>query len=133
MPQASDRAAVIAFMECLLKPNQTVFRTAHHSYAVADTFEVLRRVAVKPIVNPHIHKVQRTNGQQRIEFKNGSRMLFGARGAGSGRGFSRIDKVVFDEAEHLSDEMAADIAPAQFGVANPETIRIRYGVETYAD
>lgn len=127
-----DQLAFIGFLECLMKPNQNVLWTAHRHFNVQATFEKLRGITVMPVVAPHISRVSRAKGQERIEFKNGSRMVFVARCSGAGRGFSNIDKLVLDEDELLTDDMRAELVPTQCGAANPETIRINHGVASHS-
>lgn len=47
-------------------------------------------------------RIRRANGQQEIRFKNGSRLMFGARERGFGRGLHSVDVEVFDEAQILT-------------------------------
>ena len=52
------------------------------------------------------------NGEQEIAFRNGSRILFGAREGGFGRGFAAVDAIVFDEAQILTERALDDMVPA---------------------
>src|SRR5699024_6178941 len=56
--------------------------------------------------------VVRAAGQEGIRFVNGSRILFGAREHGFGRGFAKIDVLVLDEAQILSEKAMEDLVPA---------------------
>lgn len=130
---APTRAQAFAtFIDCLMRPRLTVVWTTHGSATALDRFEMLADLAKQPKTSPHIKRVMHAAGQQRIEFANGSRILFGARSSGFGRGFSNVDTLVLDEAEHLTDDLHDAIAPVQFGAANPETVRIDHGVPSYA-
>src|SRR5690606_6447420 len=51
-------------------------------------------------------------GEQEIPFKNGSRILFGAREGGFGRGFDEVDIEVFDEAQILTIKALEDMVAA---------------------
>jgi hypothetical protein len=59
------------------------------------------------------------SGDEEIQFRNGSRILFGARERGFGRGFSMVDVLVFDEAQILTDNAIDDMVPATNQAPNP--------------
>ncbi|MUP49193.1 terminase, partial [Veillonellaceae bacterium M2-8] len=65
-----------------------------------------------------VASVRATNGQQAIEFTNGSRILFGARESGFGRGFAMVDVIVFDEAQILTENALSDMVPATNAAPN---------------
>ena len=58
-------------------------------------------------------------GNEAVEFVNGSRILFGARERGFGRGFAGIDVLIFDEAQILSESAMDDMVPATNAAPNP--------------
>src|SRR5690606_6142793 len=51
-----------------------------------------------------VDRVTTGNGDEAVWFGNGSRILFGARERGFGRGFAGVDVLVFDEAQILTDK-----------------------------
>src|SRR5690606_16340436 len=59
------------------------------------------------------------SGEQVVYFRNGSRILFGARERGFGRGFDDVDMEVFDEAQILTEPAIEDMVPATNVAANP--------------
>ena len=69
-------------------------------------------MAERPSVKPFVETVRRANGEQMIEFRNGSRILFGARESGFGRGFAKVDVLIFDEAQILTEKAMEDMVPA---------------------
>jgi len=69
-------------------------------------------------VAPFIEAVRKANGEQEIGFINGSRILFGAREAGFGRGFAMVDIVVLDEAQILTEAAMEDMIPATNAAPN---------------
>ena len=119
--------AFTAFMDCLLRPKLTILWTTHGSRAAVDRFHMLAGIAKLPKWSSHVRRVVHSAGDQRIEFGNGSRIIFQPRSAWHGSGFSNVDTLVLDEAELLTDDMEDDLAAMQCGVANPETIRIGGG------
>lgn len=109
----------IIFALCIIFPNLTVLWTAHHSRTSDETFESLQSFAKKLKVAPHIAAIRRANGQQQIVFTNGSRIMFGARENGFGRGFADVDVVVMDEAQILTNKALEDMVPATSAAKNP--------------
>lgn len=102
---------------CLLYPNTLVLWTAHHNKTTTKTFQTMqgyvRRKKVAPFLKPNRSQGIRTsNGEQEVEFRNGSKIMFGAREFGFGRGFDKVDVEVFDEAQKLSEGALEDMVPA---------------------
>lgn len=93
----------IAFALCIIHPGLTVIWTAHHSRTAGETFLSMQGFARRKKVEPHIEAVFRGSGDEEIRFRNGSRILFGARERGFGRGFAGVDVLVCDEAQILTD------------------------------
>lgn len=113
--------ACIIFALCLIFPGLTVIWTAHRKTTAAETFSSFDGMAQRPKVAPHIAQVMRGKGDERILFRNGSRILFGARESGFGRGFSDVDVLVFDEAQIMTEVTLEDMAAAQNVARNPLT------------
>lgn len=99
-------------MMCILKPNTTVLWTAHRTRTAGETFRHMQALAQNKAVARHIRTVSRGAGKEAIEFTNGSRILFGAREQGFGRGFDAIDVEIFDEAQILTEKALEDMVPA---------------------
>lgn len=112
----------IVFALCLLSPKLTVIWTAHRMKTAKETFNAMSGTARRDRVKPHVKNVVRARGDEAIEFVNGSRILFGAREQGFGRGFSKVDVLVFDEAQILSESAMEDMVAAQNVAPNPLTI-----------
>lgn len=115
----------MVFALCTIFPNMTVIWTAHRTRTSDETFEKMRSMAMRPKVTPYIEgKPRAANGQQEIAFRNGSRILFGAREQGFGRGFDEIDILVLDEAQILTESAMSDMVPATNAAANGLVIMI---------
>ena len=110
---------MIAFALCLLKPGTKVIWTAHHSNTADETFESMSAMAQMRKVAPHIRAVRSTNGQQRIIFRNRSRIEFGARERGFGRGKQKVSFLVLDEAQILTDSALENMVPSMNRADNP--------------
>lgn len=102
----------IVFAMCTLFPGLMVIWTAHRTRTSNETFVKMKGLAAKAKVRPYIENVRSTNGEQEISFKNGSRILFGARESGFGRGFDEVDIEVFDEAQILTERALEDMIAA---------------------
>ncbi|KKI20553.1 MULTISPECIES: DEAD/DEAH box helicase family protein [unclassified Leucobacter] len=109
----------IIFALCIIFPRLTVLWTAHRSRTSDETFESLQGFARKRKIAPYMAQIRLSNGQQVIKFKNGSRIMFGARENGFGLGFAGVDIVVFDEVQRLGSKALDDIVPATSAAKNP--------------
>lgn len=107
------------FALCILTRGTKVLWTAHHTKTSDETFDALAAMARRSQIAPYIRAVRLGNGQQAIIFKNGSRILFGAREHGFGRGIPGVTVVVFDEAQILKQSALNDMIPAANTVKNP--------------
>lgn len=111
--------ACIIFALCLTHKNLTVIWTAHRKTTAAETFAQFDGMAQRPKVAAHILQVLRGKGDEKILFKNGSRILFGARESGFGRGFTGVDVLVCDEGQIMSESVMEDMAATQNVAPNP--------------
>ena len=93
----------MVFALCTLTPGLTVIWTAHHSRTAGETFLSMQGFARRQKIAPHIDAIYKGSGDEEIRFTNGSRILFGARERGFGRGFAGVDVLVCDEAQILTD------------------------------
>lgn len=111
----------VIFALCILFPGIKVLWTAHHSATSDETFETLSAMARRRRIAPYIahNGIRQGNGKQRIKFTNGSRIMFGAREHGFGRGIPGVTIVVFDEAQILKAKALSDMIPAANTAKNP--------------
>ena len=107
------------FAYCIEHPGVLVLWTAHHTRTSGETFRSMQGMARKPRVAPYVENVYTGSGTESVVFKNGSRILFGARDQGFGLGFAAVDVIVFDEAQRLSDRTRMDMVPATNRAHNP--------------
>lgn len=114
----------IVFALCIIYPGLTVVWTAHRASTADETFDGMKSMSATPTMAPHIDRTPDNGSEQKIEFKNGSRVVFGARERGFGRGFTKLDIVVFDEAQILTERSIDDMVPAQNASGNALTIMI---------
>lgn len=111
--------ACIIFALCLLKPGLTVIWTAHRKTTARETFDQFDGMAQRPKVAPHVRQVLHGKGDEAIHFANGSRILFGARESGFGRGFAGVDVLVCDEGQILPESTLEDLGATQNTAPNP--------------
>ncbi len=108
---------MIVIAICILFPGTLVLWTAHHNKTTTKTFQTMQGYVRRKKIAPHLKPnrsqgIRTSNGEQEIEFRNGSKIMFGAREFGFGRGFDQVDVEVFDEAQKLSEGALEDMVPA---------------------
>ena len=108
----------LVFALCMAKPGLLAVWTAHRARTHNETFRDMAGKAESPAVRRFVKSVRRSNGEQEIEFTNGSRILFGARENGFGRGFKMLDVLVLDEAQILTLKAMEDMVPATNAAPN---------------
>ena len=111
-------AGATIFALSIKTPTLTLW-TAHRTRTAAETFRSMQAFAALPKVAPHIADIKHGSGQEAIEFVNGSRILFGARERGFGRGFPNVGILFFDEAQILSEGAMDDMVPSTNTHPNP--------------
>lgn len=109
---------------CLTAPNLKVIWTAHRTRTSAETFRSMQALVKRPGLARHCKAIRQTNGQEEIAFANGSRILFGAREQGFGRGFAAVDVIIFDEAQILTEKALEDMIPTANAAKNPLIIHM---------
>jgi hypothetical protein len=115
----------IAFALCLTQPGTTVIWTAHRGRTATETFRSMKAKAKMPELAAFIDQrakgggIRSSNGEQEIEFLNGSRILFGARDAGFGVGFADVGMLVLDEVQRATVKTMDDLLPTTNAAANP--------------
>ncbi|NMM93477.1 terminase [Bifidobacterium oedipodis] len=97
-----------------------VLWTAHRTRTSDETFKFMCALVQQKAISRFVDgEPRRANGQQEIVFINGSRVMFGARENGFGRGFDSVDVEVFDEAQILTERALDDMIPATNAARNP--------------
>jgi len=110
----------IIFALCLLNPRLRVIWTSHHTATTEEMFEAMKELAQHKRVAPHVTKCIALQGSRwRIQFRNGSRIDFGARSQGFGRGKARVGVLVLDEFQHISSRALSNLAPTTNTAENP--------------
>lgn len=107
----------IVFALAARYPNMTILWTAHRLRTASQTFDKLKALAKRPSVKPYMMAnqsggIRSVNGEQEFHFANGSKIMFGAREQGFGRGFDEVDIEVFDECQILAEKALEDMVAA---------------------
>lgn len=111
--------ASIIFALCILFPGMKVLWSAHRARTSDETFTWMQKFTRKRRIAPYILAARAGNGKQEVLFRNGSKIMFGAREHGFGRGFDDVDAVVYDEAQILTEKALDDMVPATNAAKNP--------------
>lgn len=109
----------IVFALCMLFPGLKVIWTAHHTKTADETFESMQQMAGMVKVKPYIRRILTGGGKQVIYFKNKSRIEFGARESGFGRGKTKVGILVLDEASILTEKAMENLVPTVNQGKNP--------------
>lgn len=111
----------MVFALCINKPGLLVIWSAHHARTHGETFLAMQAFADRSRVKPYVQQVFTGSGDEEIRFRNGSRILFGARERGFGRGIPGVDMIVSDEAQIMTDKaldaQLATMNTSSFGLA----------------
>ena len=124
LPRQVGKTFLIGTMVVMLsitseRPLKTLW-TAHRTRTSDETFKTMcALVQGKALKKFLAGDPRRANGQQEISFSNGSRIMFGARETGFGRGFDSVDIEIFDEAQILTERALDDMVPATNASPNP--------------
>ena len=112
--EARELAGLFVLQETLI---------VHSAHMIDTSLEAFRRLLSR--IEEHdwlmaeVVKVSRTNGQESIELKNGSRIRFRTRSKSGGRGFSG-SCVIFDEAMVFPEEALGSILPVVSAQPDPQ-------------
>lgn len=110
----------VIFAQCLLEPGLKVIWTSHHTATTEEMYESMKELAQHDKVKPLVLKCVALQGSRwRIQFTNGSRVDFGARSQGFGRGKAKVGVLVLDEFQHITGRALANLAPTTNTAENP--------------
>jgi hypothetical protein len=114
----------LVFADCIINPGTTTVWTAHRFKVARETFDSLKAVALSLALAPHIDPDDITTaaGNEQIRFRNGSRIVFAARERGAIRGFTKVRRLILDEAQILTEHALSDLAPTMNQAENPQII-----------
>jgi hypothetical protein len=99
----------VAFGMAVEYPGLLGIWTSHHVKTNSESFQAVQAFCKREKIKPFVKKVILGSGDEAVEFVNGSRILFGARERGFGRGIPGVDMLVSDEAQILSQRAMQDM------------------------
>lgn len=110
----------LCFALAILRPGLLIIWTSHHLRTSNETFLTMQGFARRRKIAPYVENVYKGSGDEAVIFRNGSRILFGARERGFGRGIPGVDVLVCDEAQILTeralDNMLATLNTSKLGL-----------------
>lgn len=114
----------LVFADSIINPGTTTVWTAHRFKVSRETFNELKTWARGSLLAPHIDfdAITTGAGNEMIPFRNGSRIVFAARERGAIRGFSKVSRLILDEAQILTEAAMSDLAPTMNQAENPQII-----------
>lgn len=128
VPRQNGKNAIVEVRELygICACGEAILHTAHELKTARMAFERLRDFFTSdeyPDLSRLVDKISNGNGKEEIRLKNGGVVKFSARSSGSNRGFT-ADTIIYDEAQHLTDEQQQAISPANVAgnLANPQEI-----------
>jgi hypothetical protein len=114
----------VVFADSIITPGTTTVWTAHRFKVSRESFNEMRAWARRPELAPHIEydDITTAAGNECIPFRNGSRILFAARERGAIRGFTKVRRLILDEAQILTEAAMSDLVPTTNQAENPQII-----------
>lgn len=110
-------AAVLAYL--VLFGDKLILYSAHEYRTARETWLRMSAIVENSSLSTKIKRINKTHGEEGVEFIGGNRVQFLARSRGSGRGFSG-DKVIWDEAYNLPDFAVEATLPTLSARPNPQ-------------
>lgn len=115
VPRQQGKGSVLEARELIglfaLPHEKLIIHSAHLFKTAQEAFRrILFLIENTPQLNSRVARVSTAHGSEGIELRDGSRILFMARSAGSARGFS-ADLIILDEAYNLSQSAMAAMLP----------------------
>jgi hypothetical protein len=117
-------SAALMFADSIINPGTTTVWTAHRFKVARETFDSLKSMATTPAMLAHVDPDAITTGagNECIPFRNGSRIVFAARERGAIRGFTKVRRLILDEAQILTESALSDMVPTLNQAVNPQII-----------
>jgi hypothetical protein len=114
----------LVFADAIINAGTTTVWTAHRFKVARESFNEMRSWAKSPLLRPHIDYDDITTGagNECIPFRNGSRIVFAARERGAVRGFTKVRRLILDEAQILTEYALSDLVPTMNQAENPQII-----------
>jgi hypothetical protein len=100
---------------------ERIVHTAQQFRTATDAFtRILALVEGSPDLKARVKRTLNSPIEKSIELKNGAKLMFIARGPNAGRGLTKTDLLVFDEAYDLNDAEREALVPTMTSSQNPQ-------------
>lgn len=117
--------ATLAHLYLWPKPDgepKTIVHTAHQFKTAREAFLRLRRVVTSSaVLMGEVTRISTAHGEEGFELANGNRLLYLARSANSGVGFT-VDVLIVDEAQQMGQAALDALLPTMSAVDNTQII-----------
>lgn len=112
----------LTLADSLITPGTRTVWTAHRFPVARESFLELKSLVTQPAMLAHVDPdaITTAAGNECIPFRNGSKIYFKARERGAIRGFTKIRRLVIDEAQILTEAAMSDLAPTTNHAWNPQ-------------
>ena len=99
----------VLFGLCVEFPGLLAIWTSHHVKTNSETFLAVQSYCKRERVKPFVRNVYTGSGDEAVVFTNDSRILFGARERGFGRGIPGVDVLINDEGQIMTQRAMQDM------------------------
>ncbi|MFY2788461.1 hypothetical protein [Rhodococcus sp. MALMAid1271] len=107
----------------LLVLGETIIFTAQRWTTAEDIYKrTYALISKRPSLAGRIANTTCSQGRGVIEMKNGNKVVFTTRSQDSGKGLTKLDLVIYDEAYNLTEGEMTALGPTQLAALDPQTI-----------
>ncbi|EHK86394.1 hypothetical protein [Rhodococcus pyridinivorans] len=107
----------------LFKLGENIIYTAQRWTTAEDIYlRIWALIEGQPSLLRNVVKHTCSQGRGTIHLKNGGKVVFTTRSADAGRGFTKLDLIIYDEAYSLTDGEMSALAPLKMAADDPQTI-----------
>lgn len=126
VPRQNGKSLCIEFriLFGMMRRGERFVYSSHRVDSAADIFKRLKSYFENedfPEMQKMVKYIRNTNGQERIELKNGAFVKFMSRSNGAGRG-GTVDTIIFDESQQLTDGEVGALTPMTFTSSRAQII-----------
>jgi hypothetical protein len=124
VPRQNGKGSILEAREIgglFLLGERSILHTAQQFRTCTDAFKRVKMVIDgSPDLSRRVRKVMNSPIEKSIELETGAKLAFIARGPNAGRGLTRTDLLVFDEAYDLTDAEMEALVPTMTTAPNPQ-------------
>jgi hypothetical protein len=108
-PRQNGKNGILEALEfyCMTINGERFLHTAHQVKTAKKSFRRIEAIFTDkrhPEIMDLVRNIRYTNGEECIELENGGSVEFSARSRQAARGFDKISRVIYDEAQELTDD-----------------------------